>query len=91
MLKRNANKVKYDSTEANDIYVSIGKIKKNAQLTTKDTGWSELEKERMRKYGYDGVDMIREWYSSCSESSLQAQQCHHNQGHLQRVFCRRAR
>ena len=63
MSKCNANKAKFDSTEADDIYVSIGTIKKNVQITTKDTGWSELEKERMRKFGYDGVDMIREWYS----------------------------
>ena len=62
MSKHNADKMKYDSAEANDIHISIGKITKNAQLTTNDTGWSEAEKERMRKFGYDGVDMIREWY-----------------------------
>jgi len=55
--------MKSGSTETNDIHVSIGKVTKNAQLTTNDTGWSEAEKERMRKFGYDGVDMIREWYS----------------------------
>jgi len=49
MSKRNANKVKDDPTEANDICVSIGKIKKNAQLTTKDTGWSELEQSNIDK------------------------------------------
>jgi hypothetical protein len=55
--------MKHGSAEANDIYVTIGKIKKNFQLATKDTGWSEAEKERMRKFGYDGVDIVREWYS----------------------------
>jgi hypothetical protein len=57
------NKMKYGSAEANAIHISIGKITKNTQLTTNDTGWSEAEKERMRKFGYDGVDMIKEWYS----------------------------
>jgi len=63
MSKHNAEKVKHESAEPYDIYVSAGKIKKNAQLTAKDTGWSEVEKERMSKFGYDGVDMVREWYS----------------------------
>ena len=63
MSKHIADKIKHGSIETNDIHTSIGKIKKNAQLTTNDTGWSEAEKERMRKFGYDGVDMIREWYS----------------------------
>ena len=63
MARHIVDTMKYGSTEANDIHVSIGKIKKNTQLTTNDTGWSEAEKERMRKFGYDGVDMIREWYS----------------------------
>jgi hypothetical protein len=63
MSKHDADKVKHDSSEAYNIYVSIGKITKNTQLTTKYTGWSETEKERMSKFGYDGVDMIREWYS----------------------------
>ena len=63
MPKLNADKMNYGSAETNDIHVSIGKIKKNTQITTKDTGWSEAEKERMGKFGYDGVDMIKEWYS----------------------------
>ena len=60
MSKCDADKMKYSSAEADNIYVSIGKINKNIQITTKDTGWSETEKERMSKFGYDGVDMIRE-------------------------------
>ena len=43
--------------------VSTGKIEKNAQLTTADTGWSEEEKERMKAHGYDSLDMVRAWYS----------------------------
>lgn len=35
----------------------------DAQITVKDTGWSEEEKERMKQYGYDGLDMVRAWYS----------------------------
>lgn len=53
----------YDSTEANKISVSIGKIEETTQITLKDTGWSEEEKERMRAFGYDGLDMVRAWYS----------------------------
>ena len=62
MSKHIADKMKYGSIETNDIHVAIGKIKQKTQLTTKDTGWSEAEKERMRKFGYDGVDMVKEWY-----------------------------
>ncbi len=46
-----------------DLNVSLGKIKENTQLTEKDTGWSEEQKDRMRQYGYDSMDMLREWYS----------------------------
>ena len=63
MKKHNATNMKYDSAETSDISVSIGKIEKHAQITAKDTGWSEEEKERMKKYGYDGLDMVRAWYS----------------------------
>ena len=54
---------KYDSAEVNEISASIGKIEGNAQITAKDTGWSEEEKERMRNFGYDSLDMVRAWYS----------------------------
>lgn len=53
----------YDSAETHEINVSIGKIEENAQVTVKDTGWSKEEKERMRAFGYDGLDMVRAWYS----------------------------
>jgi hypothetical protein len=53
----------YDSGETNEISVSIGKIEENAQITVNDTGWSEEEKERMKTSGYDGLDMVRAWYS----------------------------
>ena len=43
--------------------VSLGIIAEEAQLTEKDTGWSEEQKDRMRQYGYDSMDMLREWYS----------------------------
>lgn len=46
-----------------DLYVSIGKIEEESQITTNDTGWSEEEKEHMRQAGYDDMDMIRAWYS----------------------------
>ena len=46
-----------------DMNVSLGKIAEDAQLTEKDTGWSEEQKASMRLYGYDSMDMLREWYS----------------------------
>ena len=43
--------------------VSLGKIAEDTQLTEKDTGWSEEQKARMKQYGYDSMDMLREWYN----------------------------
>lgn len=63
MPKSNAEKIERDFSIADDICVSIGKIKENTQITTKNTGWGEEGKERMRQAGYDGVDTIRAWYS----------------------------
>lgn len=63
MSEHQLNTREYDSAETNEISVSIGKIEKNAQIIVKDTGWSEGEKERMRAFGYDGLDMVRAWYS----------------------------
>ena len=42
---------------------AIGKIPADAQITVKDTGWSERQKEEMRAHGFDGMDMVRAWYS----------------------------
>ena len=50
-------------SEEMDMFVSIGKIPANAQVTVADTGWTEEEIERMRARGYDGIDMISAWYS----------------------------
>lgn len=38
-------------------------LPEDAQITVKDTGWSEEEKERMTAFGYDSLDMVRAWYS----------------------------
>lgn len=38
-------------------------IEGEAQVTSKGTGWSDEEKERMRQAGYDDMDIIRAWYS----------------------------
>ena len=51
------------SGEISGISISIGKIEENTQVTTNDTGWTAEEKERMKKFGYDGLDMVRAWYS----------------------------
>ena len=48
MPKHHDKKMPNDSTEIN---------------TVADTGWSEEEKERMKKFGYDSLDMVRAWYS----------------------------
>lgn len=52
-----------DSTGVRKTSVAIGTLLEDAQVTTTDTGWSEEEKERMRQAGFDGVDMVRAWYS----------------------------
>ena len=43
--------------------VMIGKIPQDDQVTLADTGWSATDKERMRAYGYDGIDMLEACYS----------------------------
>ena len=63
MLKHNADTMNHDSAETNSLCVSIGKLEENSQVTVSDTGWSEEEKDRMEKAGYDRLDMVREWYS----------------------------
>ena len=35
----------------------------DAQIIVRNTGWSEEEKERMKTFGYDSLDMVRAWYS----------------------------
>ncbi len=44
-------------------YAAIGATPPDGQVTVKDTGWSEHDKERMQAYGFDGVDMVEAWYS----------------------------
>ena len=53
----------YDSAEADTMSAPTGEIEEYTQITVKDTGWSEEEKERMRQAGYDDMDIIRAWYS----------------------------
>ena len=63
MFEYQLDTIEYDSAETNELNVSIGEIPENAQITVKDTGWSEEEKEHMKQFGYDGLDMVRAWYS----------------------------
>ena len=63
MFEYQLDTIEYDSAETNELTVSIGEIPENAQITVKDTGWSDEEKERMRQAGYDDMDIIRAWYS----------------------------
>ncbi len=52
-----------DTMSDRDVCISLGKIEGETQVTSNDTGWSEKEKDRMRQYGYDDMDIIRAWYS----------------------------
>lgn len=63
MPKHRTSEKGYESVEPDDISMSLGKIQEGSQVTSKDTGWTEEEKERMKEYGYDGLDMVRAWYS----------------------------
>ena len=63
MSERQFDTMKNDSVETKEIAVSIGERPEDAQITVTDTGWSEEQKERMRNFGYDGLDMVRTWYS----------------------------
>ena len=42
--------------------VAIGKRDEHAQITEKDTGWSEAYREKLRAAGYDGMDILQAWY-----------------------------
>ena len=33
------------------------------QLAIADTGWTDEERETMRERGFDGMDMLRAWFS----------------------------
>ena len=63
MSERQFDTMKNDSVETKEIAVSIGERPEDAQITVTDTGWSEDQKERMWSFRYDGLDMIRAWYS----------------------------
>lgn len=55
--------MKKDTMNDRDVCISIGKIEGGTQVTSNDTGRNEEERERMRQYGYDDMDIIRAWYS----------------------------
>lgn len=63
MLEHHTDEMNFSPVEAKDIPISIGKIEENAQITVNDTGWTEEERERMKIYGYDDLDMVKAWYS----------------------------
>jgi|GEM_PF-719988 len=63
MPKQYSEKIANDSNEIITHAVTSGKVEEDSQLTVTETGWSEEEKERMKAYGYDGLDMVRAWYS----------------------------
>lgn len=55
--------MKEDAMTERNVCIAIGKIEDETQVTHNDTGWSEEEKERMRQYGYDDMDIIQAWYN----------------------------
>lgn len=63
MSEHQHDTIKYDSAEADIVSALTGEIEEDTQITVKDTGWSAEEKERMKQFGYDGLDMVRAWYS----------------------------
>lgn len=42
-------------------YTNLDSVSEETQVTIRDTGWSEEDQERMRRAGYDGVDMVMAW------------------------------
>jgi hypothetical protein len=63
MQNHHAEEIPSDSAEIHAMTVSIGKVEKNVQTTVKNTGWTEEEKEQMKRFGYDSLDIVRAWYS----------------------------
>lgn len=63
MLKNQEDTTSYVPAGTSESSISLGKIEEYAQVTANDTGWTEEEKERMTQFGYDGLDMVRAWYS----------------------------
>lgn len=52
-----------DATETHVTTVFSRRVDEDAQTTFNDTGWTEEDKERMKQFGYDSLDMVRAWYS----------------------------
>lgn len=63
MLKNQDDTTCYNCAGTSESSISVGKMEEYAQVTVADTGWTEEEKERMKQFGYDGLDMVRAWYS----------------------------
>lgn len=63
MLKNHDDTMTYTPAETSEPSISPEKIEEYAQVTVNDTGWNEEEKERMKQFGYDGLDMVRAWHS----------------------------
>lgn len=63
MPTHHAENTQADSSETHATTVFIGRTDENVQTTVNDTGWTEEDKERMKQFGYDSLDMVRAWYS----------------------------
>ena len=62
MLKNQNDTTSNDSSGPSESSISVGKVEEYAQVTVADTGWTDEEKERMKQFGYDSLDMVRAWY-----------------------------
>ena len=63
MPTQHAENTQVDATATHATTVFIGRVDESAQTAVSDTGWTEEDKERMKQFGYDSLDMVRAWYS----------------------------
>lgn len=63
MPTQHTENIQADSSETHATTVFIGRADDYAQTTVSDTGWTEEDKERMKQFGYDSLDMVRAWHS----------------------------
>ena len=63
MTTSHVNAKVFALAEDREHFMAPDELPEDAQVTIKDTGWSEEDQARMRLAGYDGVDMVMAWYN----------------------------
>lgn len=63
MPTHHAENTQVDATATHAATVFSESVDDYAQTTVNDTGWTEEDKEKMKQFGYDSLDMVRAWYS----------------------------